>query len=128
MGCQRIYHVLILLPLLPLLPLTPLLTQAAHAKVFSTWKQLFIVGLVFTVPIIAINIMTQTIPSVQMYMMAPIILEKGLTRHAAVLGVLATPVQFWLGKPFYLRAWRGLVHCNFGMDVLVCLGTTASYS
>jgi Cu+-exporting ATPase len=63
-----------------------------------------------------------------MYMMAPIILEKGLTRHAAVLGVLATPVQFWLGKPFYLRAWRGLVHCNFGMDVLVCLGTTASYS
>ena len=79
-GCQRIYQrVLIrvplvpLVPILPLLPLLtlpsapPLLTQAAHAKVFSTWKQLFIVGLVFTVPIIAINIMTQTIPSVQMY-------------------------------------------------------------
>ena len=78
-GCQRIYQRVPLHPLVPLVPIPPLLTlltlpsapplltQAAHAKVFSTWKQLFIVGLVFTVPIIAINIMTQTIPSVQMY-------------------------------------------------------------
>ncbi len=40
---------------------------------------------------------------------------------------LATPVQFWLGARFYAGAWRALRGGGADMDVLVALGTSASY-
>jgi Cu+-exporting ATPase len=40
---------------------------------------------------------------------------------------LATPVQFWLGARFYAGAWRALRAGAANMDVLVALGTSASY-
>ncbi|EED86889.1 copper transporter, ATP dependent, partial [Thalassiosira pseudonana CCMP1335] len=42
--------------------------------------------------------------------------------------LLATPVQFGVGKRFYKSAYRGLVHgCTMGMDFLVVMGTTSAY-
>ncbi len=40
---------------------------------------------------------------------------------------LATPVQFWIGRRFYLGAWRALRGGGANMDVLVALGTSAAY-
>lgn len=40
---------------------------------------------------------------------------------------LATPVQFWVGARFHLGAWRALRGRRANMDVLVSLGTNASY-
>jgi Cu+-exporting ATPase len=41
--------------------------------------------------------------------------------------VLATPVQFWVGKRFYLGAWHSLRGGAANMDVLVALGTSMAY-
>ena len=41
--------------------------------------------------------------------------------------VLATPVQFYVGRRFYRSAWKTLRAGNPGMDVLVALGTSAAY-
>jgi Cu+-exporting ATPase len=41
--------------------------------------------------------------------------------------LLATPVQFWLGRRFYKGAFHTLKAGNPGMDVLVVLGTSAAY-
>lgn len=41
--------------------------------------------------------------------------------------VLATPVQFWIGKRFYSGAWKSLRGGTANMDVLVVLGTSAAY-
>jgi len=42
--------------------------------------------------------------------------------------LLATPVQFLVGRRFYKSAYRGLMHgCVMGMDFLVVLGTSAAY-
>jgi Cu+-exporting ATPase len=41
--------------------------------------------------------------------------------------VLATPVQFWVGKRFYVGAWHALRGGGANMDVLVALGTSAAY-
>ena len=41
--------------------------------------------------------------------------------------VLATPVQFYIGRRFYRSAWKTLRAGNPGMDVLVALGTSAAY-
>ncbi len=41
--------------------------------------------------------------------------------------LLATPVQFWIGKRFYIGAWHSLRGGGANMDVLVALGTSAAY-
>ncbi len=40
---------------------------------------------------------------------------------------LATPVQFVIGKPFYVGAYKALRNRSANMDVLVALGTSAAY-
>ena len=41
--------------------------------------------------------------------------------------LLATPVQFWAGRRFYLGAWNSLRGGGANMDVLVVMGTSAAY-
>lgn len=41
--------------------------------------------------------------------------------------LLATPIQFWLGARFYRAAWYALKAHTGNMDLLVALGTSASY-
>ncbi|MDX1611427.1 MAG: heavy metal translocating P-type ATPase, partial [Candidatus Thermoplasmatota archaeon] len=51
----------------------------------------------------------------------------GVLSNPWVQGVLATPVQFWLGARFYKQAWAGLKDGHGNMDLLVALGTSAAY-
>jgi Cu+-exporting ATPase len=65
----------------------------------------------------------------------PLVVQMGWMfagQHADVLPrwlqlALATPVQFWIGRRFYLGAWRALRGGGANMDVLVALGTSAAY-
>ncbi|MGF9853533.1 heavy metal translocating P-type ATPase [Bacillus paramobilis] len=41
--------------------------------------------------------------------------------------LLATPVQFYIGKQFYVGAYKALRNKSANMDVLVVLGTSAAY-
>lgn len=41
--------------------------------------------------------------------------------------LLATPVQFYVGKQFYVGAYKALRNGSANMDVLVSLGTSAAY-
>jgi len=41
--------------------------------------------------------------------------------------VLATPLQFYVGGPYLLGAWRGLRRGAANMDTLIALGTGAAY-
>jgi Cu+-exporting ATPase len=41
--------------------------------------------------------------------------------------MLATPVQLWVGKRFYVGAWRALKGGAANMDVLIALGTSMAY-
>ncbi|MFC4302927.1 heavy metal translocating P-type ATPase [Cohnella boryungensis] len=41
--------------------------------------------------------------------------------------LLATPVQFYIGMPFYIGAYKALRNGSANMDVLVSLGTSAAY-
>lgn len=44
-----------------------------------------------------------------------------------LLLILATPVQFWAGREFYLATWSGLKNRAASMDTLIAIGTTAAY-
>ena len=41
--------------------------------------------------------------------------------------VLATPVQFWIGRRFFIGAWNAVRARAANMDVLVVLGTLSAY-
>ena len=66
---------------------------------------------------------------------APLLLQMGAMfglGHADILPrwlqlALATPVQFWIGRRFYVGAWHALRGGAANMDVLVALGTSAAY-
>ena len=47
--------------------------------------------------------------------------------HPLWLFVLATPVQFWAGWPFYQGLWSTLQHRTADMNTLIALGTSAAY-
>jgi Cu+-exporting ATPase len=44
-----------------------------------------------------------------------------------ILWLLATPVQFIIGWPFYKGAWTAFRHRNADMNTLIALGTSAAY-
>ena len=44
-----------------------------------------------------------------------------------LLLVLATPVQFWAGREFYVSAWSAARHLTSNMNTLIAIGTSAAY-
>jgi Cu+-exporting ATPase len=58
--------------------------------------------------------------------MGPVAHEELVPRMWQLL--LATPVQFWSGRRFYVGAWHAVRGGGANMDVLVVLGTTAAYA
>ena len=44
-----------------------------------------------------------------------------------IMWALATPVLFWLGRDFYVSAWRQLLHRTSNMDTLVAVSTGIAY-
>jgi Cu+-exporting ATPase len=41
--------------------------------------------------------------------------------------ILATPVQFWVGKDYYISAWKALKNGMTNMDTLIVMGTSVAY-
>ena len=48
-------------------------------------------------------------------------------QQSYVLLALATPVQFWVGWPFYQGTWAALKQKSADMSTLIALGTSAAY-
>src|SRR5207244_9442061 len=67
--------------------------------------------------------------------MAPMLVHGSLTGallHDELLPrwvqlLLATPVQLWIGRRFYVGAWHSLRGGGANMDVLIALGTTMAW-
>lgn len=102
-------------------PLEPTVEEGPDPELLSMQRR-FAVGVVLTLPIFLVA-MAGIIPSDA--------LMEFLHRHMASLNwlqfVLATPVVFWCGSPFFERAWSSLVHRSPNMFTLIALGVGAAY-
>lgn len=92
--------------------------QAREAEIASQRRDL-IIGLIFTVPLFLFSMARDfgLIPASIAY--AP---WAGWFMFA-----LATPVQFYVGRQYYVGAYKALRNRSANMDVLIALGSSAAY-
>ena len=90
---------------------------AREAEILHQQKR-FLVGAIFTVPLLILS-------------MGRDLGLLGQWSHANWVNwlffALATPVQFYVGKDYYVGAYKSLRNGSANMDVLVALGSSAAY-
>ncbi|WP_312092589.1 heavy metal translocating P-type ATPase [Niallia sp.] len=86
---------------------------------FQRQKQKFIFSMVLSLPLLWAMVGHFTFTS---FLYVPAIFMNPWVQMA-----LATPVQFFVGKQFYVGAYKALKNRSANMDVLVALGTSAAY-
>ncbi len=88
--------------------------QARRAEI-ERQRRLLIIGLIFTIPafILSMGVGFMLIPE--------------FAGFKYVLLALVTPVQFYVGRQFYVGAYKSLRGGSANMDVLIALGSSAAY-
>ncbi len=81
-------------------------------------RRLFIIGLVFTVPLFIFSMLRD-------------FGLLGMWAHAEwvhyAMWLVATPVQFYVGGQYYIGAYKSLRNGSANMDVLIAMGTSVAY-
>ena len=98
-------------------------------------KRAFVWSLVGTLPILVLTMVLPHFPTLKIvkWLQRTIDIkincvgEHTFVLEALILWALCTPIQFGCGYPFYKSTYYGLRQGVMGMDVLVAVGTTASY-
>jgi P-type Cu+ transporter len=92
--------------------------QAREAEI-AEQRRLLIVGLIFTIPLFLFSMAMD-------FGLLPMSVE-----HAWwatwLMFALATPVQFYVGRQYYVGAYKSLRNRSANMDVLVAMGSSAAY-
>lgn len=104
--------------------------RATMDKELAVLRSRFMWSFLFAVPVVLISmIFMMALPSsnpVHKAFMKEI--TPGLSIGDLILFLLSTPVQFWLGLPFYTKAYKSLVYSRTAnMETLVAMGTTVAY-
>ena len=86
-----------------------------HTKKFNRLKTKLAAG-IFLALVIFLGSSTKLFPWLPSFM-----------NNAFFLWALATPVQFWIGRPFYASAWNALKHKSADMNTLIAVGSSAAY-
>lgn len=77
---------------------------------FTRLKKKTYLALALSVPVVVIGMFFMDIPYAN-----------------EIMWVLSTPVIFWLGKDFFVNAWKQAKHRSANMDTLVALSTGVAY-
>ncbi|KAJ5168195.1 Copper-transporting ATPase [Penicillium canariense] len=101
------------------------LESLAKTKEIQEWRRAFITSISFAVPVFVINMI------LPMYLRAVDFgrfqLLPGLYLGDLICLGLTIPVQFGIGRRFYITSYKSLKHKSPTMDVLVMLGTSAAF-
>ncbi len=92
--------------------------QARQAEI-NRQKHLLIVGLIFTLPLFTLSMLRDlsVIPHVLAH----------ASWYSWLIFLLATPVQFYVGRQYYIGAYKALKNRSANMDVLIAMGSSAAY-
>ena len=88
--------------------------EAATPKDVSILRTKFVLSLVVAVTIMALSAISRVGEALPF-------------RLDFLLLTLATPVQLWAGRQFYMGAWGALKHRTSNMNTLIAVGTSVAY-
>ena len=104
---------------------TAQLESLAKTREIREWERAFKISLSFAIPVFCINMLIPLyLPH---YDLGACPILPGLFFGDVVCLVLTTPVQFGIGKRFYVSSFKSLRHGKPTMDVLVTMGTSAAF-
>ncbi|VFR02913.1 unnamed protein product [Cuscuta campestris] len=89
------------------------------------YKNLFLYSCIFSVPILVSSMVLPMVPPYGNWLDYKVV--NMLTVGVLLRWVLCTPVQFIIGRRFYVGSYHALRRQSSNMDVLVALGTNAAY-
>lgn len=101
------------------------LESLSKTKEIQEWKSAFLFSVSFAIPVFVINMFLPMYLSVLDF--GNVALIPGLYLGDVACLLLTIPVQFGIGKRFYITSYRSLKHRSPTMDVLVVLGTSAAF-
>lgn len=84
--------------------------EAIHAQKFKALKNKTIWAIILSLPVVVIGMFFMDMPYAYPIMFA-----------------FSTPVLIWLGKDFFINAWKQAKHRSANMDTLVALSTGIAY-
>lgn len=91
--------------------------QAREAEI-NYQKKMLIIGLIFTIPLFIFSMgLDLGLIKIDMHSNWP----------KWVMFALATPVQFYVGRQYYIGAYKSLRNGSANMDVLVAMGSSSAY-
>ena len=101
------------------------LESLAKTREINEWRTAFRTSLAFAVPVFIIGmILPMCLPGLDF---GNIMLIPGVFLGDVICLVLTVPVQFGIGKRFYVSAYKSIKHRSPTMDVLVILGTSCAF-
>lgn len=101
------------------------LESLAKTREINEWRLMFRTCLVFAIPVFIIGmVLPMGWKSLDFgaFQIIP-----GLFLGDLICMILTIPVQFGVGRRFYISAWKSIKHGSPTMDVLVILGTTSAF-
>ncbi len=102
------------------------LESLSKMKEILEWRTAFRISLSFAIPVFLISmVIPMFLPFLDCGRVE--VLVPGLYLGDIICLVLTIPVQFGIGKRFYISAWKSMKHRSPTMDVLVIMGTSAAF-
>ncbi|ROT42304.1 copper-transporting ATPase RAN1 [Sodiomyces alkalinus F11] len=100
------------------------LESLAKTREINEWRKAFKVSLAFAIPVFLINMILPMIPAIDFgaFQIVP-----GLFLGDCICLILTIPVQFGIGKRFYVSSWKSIKHKSPTMDVLIVIGTSCAF-
>jgi Cu+-exporting ATPase len=102
------------------------LESLAKTREITEWRTAFKTSLSFAIPVFLISmVIPMMLPAIDFGSL--IVFFPGLYLGDIICLILTIPVQFGIGKRFYISAYKSMKHGSPTMDVLVVLGTSAAF-
>lgn len=101
------------------------LESLAKTKEIQEWRRAFRTSLAYAIPVMLISMIFPMF--LKPLNFGSIYLGCGIWLGDVLCMLLTIPVQFGVGRRFYLSAYKSLKHGSPTMDVLVVLGTSAAF-
>ncbi|SNX81538.1 probable CCC2 - P-type ATPase, Cu(2+)-transporting ATPase [Melanopsichium pennsylvanicum] len=102
------------------------LASLGRIKEIAEWRSAFLFSLSMGVPVFLLSmVLPKFVFTRSILWWQPI---SGLYLQDLICLALTMPVQFGIGQRFYRTSWKAIKHGSATMDVLIVIGTTASWA